>query len=76
MDDGLSKYLKIWIVNYLNMVKISEIINQNPWWKHGKDFVRYDRHLSIAKQNPIFFKRKDLETNIENICHKRMQTDR
>lgn len=67
MDDGLSKYLKIWIVNYLNMVKISEIINQNPWWKHGKDFVRYDRHLSIAKQNPIFFERKDLETNIENI---------
>lgn len=67
MDSGLSKYLKIWIVNYLNMVRISEIINQNPWWKYGKDFERYDRHLSIAKQNPIFFERKDFEISIENI---------
>lgn len=49
------------------MVRISEIINQNPWWKYGKDFERYDRHLSKAKQNLIFFKRKDFETNIENV---------
>lgn len=49
------------------MVRISEIINQNPWWKHGKDFERYDRHLSKAKQNLIFFRRKDFETNIENM---------
>lgn len=67
MDNRLSKYLKVWIVSYLSMVKISEIINQNPWWKYGKDFERYDRHLSVAKQKLIFFKRKDLETTTANI---------
>ena len=49
------------------MVRISEIINQNPWWKHGEDFERYDRHLSIAKQHVVFFRRKNFETSVENI---------
>ncbi|MFQ6052564.1 MAG: ATP-binding protein [Candidatus Hydrothermarchaeota archaeon] len=49
------------------MVRVSEIINQNPWWKYGKDFERYDKDLSKVKKNLIFFKRGDFETNIENI---------
>lgn len=49
------------------MVKISEIINQNPWWKHWKDFTRYDRHLSKVNEGLIFFKRKDFEISKENI---------
>ena len=67
MDNALSKFLKVWIVNYLNMVKISEIVNQNPWWKHGEDFGSYDRHLSVVKQHLIFFERKNFETSVENI---------
>jgi len=49
------------------MVKISEINNQNPWWKYGKDFVKYDRHLSKAKGDLLFFERRELETSRENI---------
>jgi len=49
------------------MVRISEIASQNLWWKHGKDFARYDRLLSKARDNPIFFTRRDFETIKENI---------
>jgi len=49
------------------MVKISEIINQNPWWKYGKGFTPYDRHLSKAKESLIFFDREDFKTSKENI---------
>lgn len=41
------------------MAKIAEIISQNPWWKHGAEFVRYDKNLQEAK--PIFFERKGIE---------------
>ncbi len=41
------------------MAKIAEIISQNPWWKHGAEFIRYDHGLQKAK--PIFFKRKWIE---------------
>jgi hypothetical protein len=37
------------------MAKISDIVNQNPWWKYGKEFVPYDRHLSKKKESLIFF---------------------
>lgn len=47
------------------MVKIVEINDQNLWWKHNKEFEKYDRHLTEAK--PIFFKRKDLDLKKENI---------
>lgn len=47
------------------MVKISEIVNQNPWWKSGKDFINYDHNLQRAK--PLFLKRKDLELERGNI---------
>lgn len=49
------------------MVKIGEVINQNPWWKHGKEFKHYDRDLTRAEQNPVFFERKNLEVKAENI---------
>ncbi len=49
------------------MVKIGEIINQNPWWKHGKEFKSYDRHLSKLTESMIFFERKEFETSKENI---------
>ena len=40
------------------MVKISEVVGQNPWWKYGTDFVQFDKHLREAK--PVFFKRKKI----------------
>jgi len=49
------------------MVKIVDLVNQNPWWKHGRRFERYDRDLARAEQNPIFFERKGFETKTENI---------
>jgi predicted AAA+ superfamily ATPase len=41
------------------MVKIIDIINQNPWWNKGKEFVLTDLHLRKAK--PIFFSRRELD---------------
>ena len=41
------------------MVRIREIIGQNPWWKYGKGFINYDQN--IQKARPIFFKRKEIE---------------
>lgn len=49
------------------MVKISEIINQNPWWKHGVNFVSYDQRLSKARESLIFFNRREFNTLKENI---------
>jgi len=47
------------------MIKIAEIINQNPWWTQGIDFCRHDLHLKRAQ--PIFFKRKPLNLAKGNI---------
>ena len=41
------------------MVKIAEIIEQNPWWKGGSEFVRYDPVMQ--KAGPIFFERRGLK---------------
>ena len=41
------------------MVKIIEIGSQNPWWKHGIEFVQYDHNLQ--KIEPVFFERKWIE---------------
>jgi len=49
------------------MVRIGEIIIQNPWWKHGERFPQYDRHLSRLSESLVFFKRKEFEINKENI---------
>jgi predicted AAA+ superfamily ATPase len=47
------------------MVKIAEIVNQNPWWSRAEEFATFDFHLSKAK--PIFFKRKELSLEKGNI---------
>jgi predicted AAA+ superfamily ATPase len=47
------------------MVRIADITEQNPWWSQGKDFVRYDPRLTRAK--PIFFERKQIPLEKENI---------
>ncbi|MFQ5544234.1 MAG: ATP-binding protein [Nitrospiria bacterium] len=47
------------------MVKIAEIVSQNPWWNQGIEFIRYDVHLTKAK--PLFFKREDLHLERGNI---------
>lgn len=49
------------------MVGISEIVNQNPWWKHGEKFAIFDKNLKEANEKPIFFKRKRVELNKGNI---------
>jgi hypothetical protein len=49
------------------MVKISEVVNQNPWWKHEEKFVHFDKNLKEAKEKPIFFKRKRIDLNKGNI---------
>lgn len=49
------------------MVKISEIVNQNPWWKHGRRFVHFDKNLMEANKKPIFFKRKQVDLDKGNI---------
>jgi hypothetical protein len=49
------------------MVRIREIINQNPWWKHGHQFFVYDRHFKMAKEAPFFIKRNVIRTEIDNI---------
>jgi len=40
------------------MVKISEIVAQNPWWSQGAEFALYDPYLKGAK--PIFFERREM----------------
>jgi hypothetical protein len=47
------------------MAKIGEIVDQNPWWKLGKEFSQYDQNLQKAK--PVFFKRKELTLKKGNI---------
>jgi predicted AAA+ superfamily ATPase len=41
------------------MAKISEIVAQNPWWKHEIEFTQYDQNLQKAR--PIFFERREIE---------------
>ncbi len=49
------------------MVEISKIIDQNPWWKFGKEFKHYDKHLSELEKLPIVFERKEIELKEANI---------
>jgi predicted AAA+ superfamily ATPase len=48
------------------MVRISEVVLQNPWWKHGKKFVQFDKNLQALAAN-IAFTRKQIELNKGNI---------
>lgn len=49
------------------MVKIREIVNQNPWWKHGSQFFAFDRHFKEIKDIPIFIRRDFITVNVDNI---------
>lgn len=49
------------------MVRIREITNQNPWWKHGQMFFNYDRHYKEVKDAPVFIKRDFINTSVDNI---------
>ena len=31
------------------MAKIAEIVAQNPWWKHGAEFARFDKNFREAR---------------------------
>lgn len=42
------------------MVKIEEISNQNPWWKYGTEFSKYDFDLSRLDKQLIKAKRRDI----------------
>jgi len=46
-------------------MKVSEIVDQNPWWAEGEEFVSHDLHLSWAK--PVFFRRRPLEMALGGI---------
>ncbi len=48
------------------MVKIGEITNQNPWWKHGIHFDNYDPDLTKLKGS-ILFERKEIPLELGNI---------
>jgi predicted AAA+ superfamily ATPase len=48
------------------MVRINEIVLQNPWWKHGKRFVQFDKNLQAVNVN-IFIKRKQIELSKGNM---------
>ena len=47
------------------MVKISEIVKQNPWWTYGSTFTTFD--VNISKAKPIFFQRKYIALKRGNI---------
>jgi predicted AAA+ superfamily ATPase len=47
------------------MIKMTEIAEQNPWWRHATNFFRYDPHLS--KTQAITINRKILFLEKENI---------
>jgi len=48
------------------MVKIGDISIQNPWWKYGVDFDRYDPDFTKFT-GPIFFDRVEIPLNTGNI---------
>lgn len=43
------------------MVKFGDIANQNPWWKYGKDFQRFDKDLATLHDQKIPIERKQIE---------------
>lgn len=49
------------------MVKFGELTNQNPWWKYGKNFSRFDRHLSQLRQQKIQIERKKIQLKQDTI---------
>ena len=48
-------------------MQINELVNQNIWWKFGKDFWKYDKNLKEVKEDFIEFKRGKLKLKKGNI---------
>jgi predicted AAA+ superfamily ATPase len=47
------------------MIKMTEIAEQNPWWRQGVDFIRLDPHLSTGQK--VFFNRRIIPMDKNNI---------
>jgi hypothetical protein len=45
----------------LNMIKMTEIAEQNPWWRHGINFIQFDPHLSKTQAVNVIRKTITLE---------------
>jgi len=43
------------------MVKYAELTNQNPWWKYGKGYQRFDKEMTELTNQIIKVERKPLE---------------
>jgi len=46
------------------MVKFAELANQNPWWKYGKDFQRFDKDLAALHDQRIPIERKSVQLQL------------
>jgi len=49
----------------MNMIKMTEIAELNPWWRQGIDFIRRDPHLATGRG--IFFNRRSVPLEKNNI---------
>ena len=53
----MSKKLMFWtvlsLIGVCGLVRIGEVVIQNPWWKHGEGFVRFDKNLQVVKINAL-----------------------
>ena len=50
------------------MVKIGEIINQNPWWKYGGEFSSFDVDLTVLRNQRIAIERRWIDLKVGDIC--------
>lgn len=49
------------------MVEISKIVEQNPWWRFGKDFMYYDKIMNEYGDADVKFERKGVDLETSNI---------
>ena len=53
------------LIGVCGLVRIGEVVIQNPWWKHGEGFVQFDKNLQVIKEN--VFGRKQIDLKRGNI---------
>lgn len=51
----------------MEMVEISKIVEQNPWWKFGKEFKLYDKTLKEYEKAEVRIEREDVDITPSNI---------
>ena len=49
------------------MVEISKIVEQNPWWRFGMEFVHYDKIMKKYKEAEVKIKRREVALETSNI---------